>query len=241
MPAASPSPGPCSSWTNKGRSARCRARIGSTMNTLLTLRYSWLRPSDGSTIAFPRGDGASWSALGTGMNANVRALALDGVHNLYAGGVFTTAGGTSSSYIARWGGESCGVVSVVEPSASVPSLQIGTPRPNPARRNVGIEFQIPLGATVSAQVFDIAGRQGFLTRRSQPPAGRPTARSLGLPGRVGPVGCARRVSIEDLGRPRDGASPDRGAALVRNAGAAVASEAPVSPGDHQFSSTRFTA
>ncbi len=37
--------------------------------------------------------GSGWSALGTGMNALVRALAMDGSGNLYAGGSFITAGG----------------------------------------------------------------------------------------------------------------------------------------------------
>jgi hypothetical protein len=51
-------------------------------------------------------DGSSWSALGSGMGGtdypDVYALALDGSGNLYAGGLFTTAGGKPSSYIARW-------------------------------------------------------------------------------------------------------------------------------------------
>ena len=34
-----------------------------------------------------------WSALGSGMNSNVYALAVDASGNLYAGGSFTTAGG----------------------------------------------------------------------------------------------------------------------------------------------------
>ena len=53
----------------------------------------------------------------------------------------------------------CGLISVDEPAASAPTLQIGAPRPNPARRSVDIEFQAPLGATVTAQVIDVAGRK----------------------------------------------------------------------------------
>ena len=45
-------------------------------------------------------DGSSWSALGSGMNNFVSALAVSG-SDLYAGGVFTTAGGKVSAYIAR--------------------------------------------------------------------------------------------------------------------------------------------
>jgi hypothetical protein len=50
-------------------------------------------------------DGASWSALGTGMNNYVYTLAWDG-SNLYAGGMFTTAGGAAANYIAKWDGSS---------------------------------------------------------------------------------------------------------------------------------------
>ncbi|MFH0983157.1 MAG: hypothetical protein V2A79_16680 [Planctomycetota bacterium] len=47
-----------------------------------------------------------WSALGSGMSSCVYALTVfdDGTGPaLYAGGIFTTAGGMASSYIARWG------------------------------------------------------------------------------------------------------------------------------------------
>ena len=49
-------------------------------------------------------DGANWSALGSGMNRTVYALAVDGAGDLYAGGDFTTAGGVSANYIAKWNG-----------------------------------------------------------------------------------------------------------------------------------------
>ncbi|HRK13536.1 MAG TPA: hypothetical protein PK490_04570 [Prosthecobacter sp.] len=48
-------------------------------------------------------DGSAWSALGTGMNSDVSALAVSG-GDLYAGGAFTTAGGTSANRIAKWDG-----------------------------------------------------------------------------------------------------------------------------------------
>jgi hypothetical protein len=56
-----------------------------------------------------RWDGATWSALGEGMGSEdaipqVRALAVDGQGNLYAGGNFTIAGGMAANYIARWDG-----------------------------------------------------------------------------------------------------------------------------------------
>src|SRR5437870_3311131 len=59
-------------------------------------------------------DGSSWTALGSGMGGvpgpyypyyrpGVYALALSG-SDLYAGGLFTTAGDTTANYIAKWDG-----------------------------------------------------------------------------------------------------------------------------------------
>jgi hypothetical protein len=45
-----------------------------------------------------------WQALGSGMSDFVNALAVDSAGNLYAGGEFTTAGGISSNYVAKWDG-----------------------------------------------------------------------------------------------------------------------------------------
>ena len=45
-----------------------------------------------------------WEAVGTGVNGRVRCLTVDGNGNLFAGGEFTEAGGTSVNYIAKWTG-----------------------------------------------------------------------------------------------------------------------------------------
>ena len=50
-------------------------------------------------------DGSSWSALGSGMNSEVLALAVSGT-NVYAGGLFTNAGGNPANNIAQWNGSS---------------------------------------------------------------------------------------------------------------------------------------
>jgi len=56
-------------------------------------------------------NGSSWSALGSGMNDWVLALATfddgsGGGPALYAGGFFTTAGGVAATFIAKWNGSS---------------------------------------------------------------------------------------------------------------------------------------
>ncbi|MEI7635254.1 MAG: hypothetical protein WCK47_13355, partial [bacterium] len=50
-------------------------------------------------------NGSSWSALGTGMDDSVFALAVIG-SDVYAGGWFDTAGGVSANFIAKWDGSS---------------------------------------------------------------------------------------------------------------------------------------
>jgi hypothetical protein len=46
-------------------------------------------------------NGREWSALGSGVNADVHALTICG-DDLYVGGIFTNAGGSDASYIAKW-------------------------------------------------------------------------------------------------------------------------------------------
>jgi hypothetical protein len=47
--------------------------------------------------------GGTWSALGSGMEDQVKALAVSG-SNVYAGGSFHAAGGTAASLVAKWNG-----------------------------------------------------------------------------------------------------------------------------------------
>jgi hypothetical protein len=59
--------------------------------------------------AIAKWNGSAWSALGSGItlgsdvSGRVQALAVSGT-NLYAGGLFTTAGGVPANYIAKWDG-----------------------------------------------------------------------------------------------------------------------------------------
>jgi hypothetical protein len=67
----------------------------------------------GNTIAnyVAQWNGSSWSALGSGMNNGVVALAVSG-GTLYAGAFFTTTGGSAANYIAQWNGGAVGPPSV---------------------------------------------------------------------------------------------------------------------------------
>ncbi len=55
-----------------------------------------------------RWNGTAWSPLGTGMgnglNGEVNALAIAGNGDVYAGGIFSLAGGVSATNVARWNG-----------------------------------------------------------------------------------------------------------------------------------------
>jgi hypothetical protein len=70
----------------------------------------WFPVPDDSQPSFhvAKWNGSTWSALGSGVGGNgyapsVAALAVSG-SDLYAGGYFTTAGGSAANYIAKWNG-----------------------------------------------------------------------------------------------------------------------------------------
>ncbi|GAB3870169.1 hypothetical protein GCM10028824_18450 [Hymenobacter segetis] len=49
-------------------------------------------------------NGSAWTALGTGVNSTVRALAVAANGDVYAGGSFFRAGGAPANYVAKWNG-----------------------------------------------------------------------------------------------------------------------------------------
>ncbi|MEZ5306704.1 MAG: hypothetical protein R2684_06100 [Pyrinomonadaceae bacterium] len=50
-------------------------------------------------------DGTNWSAIGTGFDGTIRAIAVSG-SDVYVGGSFSTAGGTPALNVAKWNGTS---------------------------------------------------------------------------------------------------------------------------------------
>jgi hypothetical protein len=66
-------------------------------------------------------NGSRWSALGSGMNDNVLALAVSGT-NLYAGGWFDTAGEVTANCIAKWNGSAWSALASGVESAYGPEI-----------------------------------------------------------------------------------------------------------------------
>jgi hypothetical protein len=72
--------------------------IGGVANTVYIARYELPTSGVGS---------GTWTALSTGMNGLVRSIVTvptSSGHDVYAFGAFTTAGGTSTNYAAKWNG-----------------------------------------------------------------------------------------------------------------------------------------
>lgn len=97
--------------TKSGGTASCRALAIDSNNNLYAGGSFTTAGTEGVNY-IAKWDGTTWSALGTGNNYGLNnycdALAIDPSNNVYAGGSFTTAGGTSitASYIAKWDGTS---------------------------------------------------------------------------------------------------------------------------------------
>lgn len=74
--------------------------------------FTTLTNSDGTVVtanSIARWDGSRWTALGSGINGTVRALAVSG-GDLYVGGIFAMAGGSPANCVARWDGSRWSVV-----------------------------------------------------------------------------------------------------------------------------------
>jgi hypothetical protein len=104
------------SWSALGSDTSTTVRAlavfddGSGAGPALYAGGSYISAGGQSMNRIARWDGQSWSALGSGVNAEVRALSVfdDGSGagpGLYAGGHFLTAGGVSASRIAKWDGQ----------------------------------------------------------------------------------------------------------------------------------------
>ena len=107
-------------------------------------------------------DGQSWTWLGSGTDGMVLSMAVhqDG---LYAGGVFSRAGGKSSSAIARWdlAGE--------RRTSAMLTAESGIP--NPFTGSTSIAYRLSSPGHVRVSVFDLRGRRVAVLDDSSRPSG----------------------------------------------------------------------
>jgi HYR domain-containing protein len=107
------------SWTTLGPGFDRRVRaltsfddgLGSGPQLIAAGDFSRLAFSGPQRLRVARWDGASWAALGSGLNSTVTTLivhddGLGGGPALYAGGIFTSAGAVPALRVARWDGTS---------------------------------------------------------------------------------------------------------------------------------------
>jgi hypothetical protein len=74
--------------------------------------------------------------------------------SVFVGGYFTSLGDRSQYYLAAMGTTSVGV-----PWPGRLPLTLAPSRPNPARGSTLLRFTLPIGATVTLELFDLQGRR----------------------------------------------------------------------------------
>ncbi len=117
-----------------------------------------------------RWDGSEWNALGSGLNSNAYALAVE-ENRLYVGGTFTEAGHKPAVYIGLWREQALGV----EPSLLAPGSLGLRAAPNVAANQTTITLQLPHPASVTLTVMDALGRVVQQLPEQQLPAGTQSA------------------------------------------------------------------
>ena len=107
-----------------------------------------------------RWDGNTWSDLQGGVwyggsNAyGVNTLCVYG-NELYAGGLFTSAGSTGVAHLAKW----TVITGIHAPSANNKEFFLDQNIPNPFSRRTVIHYHVPAQSKVRLTVYDCAGRE----------------------------------------------------------------------------------
>ncbi|NNF35699.1 MAG: T9SS type A sorting domain-containing protein [Saprospiraceae bacterium] len=97
------------SWSipgGSGMNGDCDVVRADLNNNLVYAGGKFTSASGTSASRIARWNGTSWSALGSGLNFDCYAIAIDNSGNVYAGGAFLQAGGNSVNYVAKWDGSS---------------------------------------------------------------------------------------------------------------------------------------
>jgi hypothetical protein len=108
-------------------------------------------------------DGTAWSSLGSGIGGNLYGLGTGAVidvanyeDKIYAGGVFTQAGGKPSYAFAVWHKPPVGITNVTTQNDGYHLYQNS---PNPFNSITGIKYYIEHPGVVTITVYDITGQK----------------------------------------------------------------------------------
>jgi hypothetical protein len=116
---------------------------------------SWSHIEDDWYSNVARWDGSSWHALGSGTNGPVLGMFVDG-SGVWAGGMFSAAGGKYSLRVARWSAP----VSAVPTDPPVrAAFRMANPTPNPSTGAVSLAFSLPSAINGTVRIIDVRGRQ----------------------------------------------------------------------------------